>query len=181
MITIEGSRAFNQTDLRIPSSREKIVDIVHEAKENDWKLRVVGTGHSILLIAISEGIALSMNSYRGVTHMNLEAKQITVKAGTTIKEISTALDIHGLDLSAISTINSQTIVGAITTGTHGAAVNHGSLATMVVSLEMVTASGEVLRINNDNELFNAAIMSLGMLGVIPEVTIQAEHAFILRG
>lgn len=52
---------------------------------------------------------------------------------------------------------------------------------MVVSLEMVTASGEVLRINNDNELFNAAIMSLGMLGVIPEVTIQAEHAFILRG
>lgn len=43
--------------------------------------------------------------------MNLEAKQITVKAGTTIKEIITALDFHGLDLSAISAINWQTIVG----------------------------------------------------------------------
>ena len=108
-------------------------------------------------------------------HIDLGAKQITVKAGMTLKEISTALDSHGLALGVISTINCQSIAGAIMTGTHGAAINYGNFATLVVSLEMVTANGEILRINQDDELFNAAVISLGMLGVITEVTIPKQR------
>jgi len=180
VIIYEGSRAFNLTDLRTPSSRQEIVDIVNEARQNGRKLRVVGSGHSILPLAISEGITLSLNKYRGVVRVDLGAKQITVKAGTTLREINTALDSYGLALSVLSCISVQSIAGAFMTGTHGTAVKHGNLATLVVSLEMITADGKVLRINRDDELFNAAVMSLGMLGVISEVTIQAEDAFTLR-
>ena len=43
-----------------------------------------------------------------------------------------------------------------------------------------TQCGEVLRINQDDELYNAVIMGLGMLGVITEVTVQAVDVFKLR-
>jgi len=180
VIIYEGSTAFNHTDLRTPSSRQEIVDIVNEARESNRKIRVVGSGHSILPLAVSEGITLSLNKYRGVVGVDLEAKQITVKAGTILKEINIALDSHGLALGTLSCISWQTIVGAIMTGTHGITANHGNLATTIVSLEMVTATGEVLRINRDDELYNAVVMSMGMLGVITEVTVQAVDVFNLK-
>ena len=153
---------------------------MNEARQNGRKIRVVGSGHSILPLAISEGSTLSLNKYRGVVRVELVTKQITVKAGTTLSEINTALDSHGLALGVLSCISWQTIVGAFMTGTHGTTINRGNLATLVISLEMITADGKVLRINRDDKLFNASVMSLGMLGVITEVTIQAEDAFMLR-
>jgi len=91
----------------VPSSREEIIDIVNDVRQNGRKLRVVGSGHSILPIAISDGITVSLNNYRGVVHIDLGAKQITVKAGTTLKEINTALDSHGLALGVISAAHTQ--------------------------------------------------------------------------
>ena len=50
------------------------------------------------------------------------------------------------------------------TGTHGIT----AMDTMVTA----AAGGEGLRINQDDELYNAVVMGMGMLGVITEVTVQ---------
>src|SRR6185312_7263813 len=79
-------------------------------------------------------------------------------------------------------IDSQTISGAIATGTHGTGRAFGGLATQVRGLELVTAAGEIVRCGPDRnaELFAAARVSLGALGIITAVTLQCEPAFALH-
>ena len=180
LMTHDGNHLFNFTDLYLPNSKSEIVELVREAYFKQKKIRVLGSGHSVSPLAVSEGITLALHNFRGVVSINVQAKQITVKAGTKIKEIIEILDEHGLAVSVLSSITDQTVAGAIMTPTHGTGIKHGVLATLVVSLEMVTATGEVLLIHKDDELFPAALINVGLLGVITKVTLQAEPAFNLK-
>jgi len=164
----------------MPNSESEIVGLVREIYSKRQKIRVLGSGHSVPPLAVSEGVTLALNNFRGVVSVDLQAKQITVKAGTKLKEIIEILDKHNLALSVLSSITEQTVAGAIMTPTHGTGINHGTLATLVVSLEMVTATGEILVIRKDDKLFPAALINMGLLGVITKVTLQAENAFNLK-
>ena len=180
LMTHDGNNIFNFTDIRVPNSESEIVELVREAYSKQRKIRVLGSGHSVPPLAVSEEITLALHNFRGVVNVNVQAKQITVKAGTKLKEIIEILDKHGLAVSVLSSITEQTVAGAIMTPTHGTGIRHGVLATLVVSLEMVTATGEVLVIHKDDELFPAALINVGLLGVITKVTLQAEPAFNLK-
>jgi FAD-linked oxidoreductase len=78
-------------------------------------------------------------------------------------------------------IDVQTVTGAISTGTHGTGRDSGALATQVVGLELVLADGSVLTCSAEEnpEVFAAARVSLGALGIVTAVTLQAEPAFLL--
>ena len=180
VVTFDGSNRLNVTDLHEPTSKEEIVDLVRDVKNKQGKLRVLGSGHSLLPLAASEGVTLSMRKFRGLVSIDLQAKQVTVKAGTTLEELNTILDDHGLALGVLPTIHWPTVAGAILTATHGTGIKYGNLATLVVSLEMVTPNGEIMTIRKGDDLFDAVIVSLGLLGVITHVTFQAESAFTLK-
>ena len=180
LTTFDGSHDLNLTDLHEPTSREDIIDLVRNVSNEHGKLRVLGSGHSLLPLAVSEGVTLSLRKFRGLVSIDLQAKQVTVKAGTTLEELNTILDDHGLALGVSPTVVWQTVVGAIMTATHGDGMEYGNLATLVVSLEMVTASGEVMTIHKGDDLFNAVTVSLGLLGVVTQITFQAENAFNLK-
>ena len=180
VMTFDGLRLLDPAYLNEPTSREEIIDLVRNVSKEQGKLRVLGSGHSLLPIAVSEGVTLSLRKFHGLVSVDLQAKQVTVKAGTTLEELNAILDDHGLALGVFPTIRWQTVVGAIMTATHGDGVGYGNLATLVVSLEMVTASGEVLMIHKGDDLFNAVTVSLGLLSVITQITFQAENAFNLK-
>jgi FAD-linked oxidoreductase len=78
-------------------------------------------------------------------------------------------------------VDAQTVAGAISTGTHGTGRTSAALATQVVALELVLADGSVLTCSADEnaEVFAAARVSLGALGIVTSVTLQAEPAFLL--
>ena len=180
VMTFDGSHHLNHTDLRLPNSREQIVDIVRNVSSKGQKLRVLGSGHSLLPIAVGEDVTLSMHNFRGLVSIDLRAKQVTVKAGTTLEELYAILDEHGLAMGVSSTIAWQTVAGAIMTATHGDGNQYGNLATLVVSLELVTARGEVMTFHKGDHLFDAVTVSLGLLGVITQITFQAEDAFSVK-
>ena len=180
VMTFDGSHDFNLTELHEPTSREEIIDVVCDINNRQRKLRVLGSGHSLLPISVSEGVTLSLRKFRGLVGVDLQAKQVTVKAGTTLEELNIILDDHGLALGVSPTIAWQTVAGAIMTATHGTGMKYGNLATLVVSLEMVTASGEVMTISKGDDLFEAVTVSLGLLGVVTQITFQAESAFNLK-
>ena len=180
VMTFDGSRLTNVTDLHEPSSREEIVELVRDVKNKQGKLRVLGSGHSLLPLAVSEGVTLSLYRLRGLVSVDLQAKQVTVKAGTTLNELNIILDDHGLALAVFPAIGWQTVAGAIVTATHGTGIKYGNLATLVVSLEMVTPNGEIMTISKGDDLFDATIVNLGLLGVITRITFQAESAFTLK-
>ena len=180
VMTFDGSRLLNLTELHEPISREEIIDLIRHVKSKQQKLRVLGSGHSLLPLALSEEVTLTLHKYRGLVGVNLEAKQVTVKAGTTLEELNAILDDHGLALGVFSAIGWQTVAGAIMTATHGTGIKYGNLATLVVSFEMVTPNGEVMVVRKGDNLFDASITSLGLLGVVTQMTFQAETAFNLK-
>ena len=100
----------------------------------------------------------------------------------TLRALNALLARHGLAMPNLGDIDAQTIAGAISTGTHGTGAAYGCLSTFVEALTLVTGTGEVLRCSADEhpEVFAAARVGLGALGVLVEVTLRCVDAFILR-
>ena len=48
---------------------------------------------------------------------------------------------EGLSLPIVGSVQAQSVAGAIATGTRGSSLQHGSIASLVTGLRMVTAPG----------------------------------------
>jgi FAD/FMN-containing dehydrogenase len=72
------------------------------------------------------------------------------------------------------------VAGAIATGTHGSGPRHGSLASLVCGLRLMLADGSVRDLAPGDELFDAARVGLGALGIVTRVTLRCEPAFALE-
>ncbi|OPJ83288.1 hypothetical protein AV530_000393 [Patagioenas fasciata monilis] len=72
--------------------------------------------------------------------------------------------------------------GVIGTGTHNTGIKHGILPTQVVALTLLTASGEMLECSEsvNADIFQAARLHLGCLGVVLTVTFQCVPQFHLH-
>jgi FAD-linked oxidoreductase len=88
----------------------------------------------------------------------------------------------GQALQNMPDIDEQSLAGALGTATHGTGAQLGCLSTFVKELELVTASGELMRCSADNnsELFNAALVNLGAVGVITEVVMENQPKYRLK-
>ena len=108
---------------------------------------------------------------------------VRVQAGITIRELNARLAEHGLALENLGDIDAQSIAGAISTATHGTGARLRNISAQVAELTLVLADGSTLRCAEelDPEVFRAARVGLGALGVIAEVTLRCVPAFTLRG
>jgi FAD binding domain len=97
-------------------------------------------------------------------------------------QLNLSLAAEGLALENLGDIDKQTITGAISTGTHGTGARFGGLATQVRRLMIMTADGAQLRCSATEhpDIYDAARVGLGALGVITEVTLQWVSAFQLH-
>ena len=145
-------------------------------------LRPVGAGHSFTPLVPTDGHLLVLDGINGMTSHDSEALQATFGAGTRLSSIGPALETVGQGPLILPDIDRQTLAGAISTGTHGTGLTLHSLSGNVTGMRMVTASGEVLAISetSDPDLFKAACVSVGALGVITEVTLQNRQAYRLK-
>src|SRR5262249_57845091 len=91
------------------------------------------------------------------------------------------LHAAGLGLVNQGDIDAQSLAGAISTGTHGTGIGLGSLSTQAAALTLVSAHGELVECSpeREGELFSAAGVSLGALGVIASVRLKLRPAYNL--
>jgi FAD-linked oxidoreductase len=176
-----GSVTASPAAIRYPASLNAIIAIVRECRECGCGLRVAGAGHSFTPLAWADGVLVSLDRYTGLERVDLVAAQATVRAGTQIKALGELLFAHGLAQANLGDIDMQSIAGAISTGTHGSGATLGSISTQVVGLTLVTASGELLECSEtrNRDIFKAAQVSLGALGIITSVTLQLLPAYRL--
>ncbi|NEO47347.1 MAG: FAD-binding protein [Moorea sp. SIO4A3] len=97
--------------------------------------------------------------------LDRERGTVTVEPGITLNSLNQYLDQHGMALENLGAITKQTISGAIAMATHGTGDKNGSLASAVVELELMKASKEVVRYQQDNPTFYGVCVNLGALGI----------------
>jgi len=164
-----------------PPTVEDIAEAVKDAASSGLAVRALGSGHSFTPAAATSGAALDLSGWTGVISADTSTGLVTVRSGTTIRALNAALDALGLAMPNLGDIDAQTIAGAISTGTHGTGARLGGIATTVAALELVLADGSVVSCSADRrpDLFAAARVGLGALGVISAVTLRCVPAFTL--
>ncbi|MEU8028586.1 D-arabinono-1,4-lactone oxidase [Streptomyces sp. NPDC049099] len=164
-----------------PASVDELAAAVRRAAEDGLKVKAVGTGHSFTSIAATDGVLIRPQLLTGIRRIDREAMTVTVQAGTPLKRLNVALAREGLSLTNMGDIMEQTVSGATSTGTHGTGRASGSIAAQIKGLELVTADGSVLTCSEKEnpDVFAAARIGLGALGIVTAITFAVEPLFLL--
>ncbi|WP_413806773.1 D-arabinono-1,4-lactone oxidase [Streptomyces sp. OE57] len=176
-----GNVMARPTRIVAPSSTQELAEVVRRATAEGLKVKAVGTGHSFTTAAATDGLLIRPDRMAGVRGLDREAGTVTVAAGTSLRQLNETLSAHGLSLVNMGDIMEQTVAGATSTGTHGTGRDSASIAAQIKGLELVTADGSVLRCSAEEnpEIFAAARIGLGALGVVSEITFGVEPEFLL--
>ena len=178
-----GDERCRPAAVEIPGSIEEVSEAIARAGASGRRVRVAGAGHSFSDIALTDGSQLRLDRLTRVLDVDRSSGLVRVQAGITIRELSRRLAEHGLAMENLGDIDAQSIAGAISTATHGTGARLCNISAQVVELTLVLADGSTLECSEDRdpELFRAARVGLGALGVIAEVTLRCVPAFTLRG
>ncbi|MEV0438205.1 D-arabinono-1,4-lactone oxidase [Streptomyces spectabilis] len=165
-----------------PASVDELVAAVRGARADGLTVKPVGSGHSFTAAAATDGLLIRPDLLTGIRAIDHAAGTVTVEAGTPLKRLNAALAREGLSLTNMGDIMEQTVSGAVSTGTHGTGRDSASIAAQITALELVTADGEILTCSPDEhpDVFAAARVGLGALGVISAITFSVEPLFLLR-
>lgn len=181
--TTPAERAF-------PTTATEIAQLVRRAGETDTTIKCVGAAHSFSPCAATEGILVSLDDFAGVESVTPlydaagtpSGADVTVFAGTRLHQVSPVLWELGLSQENLGDFNQQSIAGAISTGTHGTGAEFGGTPTTIQALQIITGTGEILDCDAHHhpELFEAAKLGFGALGIISKITLRCVPAFALR-
>jgi L-gulono-1,4-lactone dehydrogenase len=164
-----------------PASVDEVSRVVKEAAAAGRRVKAIGSGHSFTGIGLTDGVLVRLDRLDRLVSADPTTGRVVVQAGLSLHRLNALLAERGLGLTNMGDIDVQTVSGAIATGTHGTGRDSGALATQVVGLELVLADGSVLTCSaqENPDVFAAARVSLGALGIVTAVTLQAEPAFLL--
>ncbi len=165
-----------------PTSPEEVADAVVAARAAGLRVKMAGSGHSFTDIAATDGVLLDPTGLTGLLSVDREAMTVTALAGTTLRQLNAALDVLGLALHNMGDVDPQTLAGALSTGTHGSGGVTSSLSGQLEALTVVGADGveRAAGRTDSPDLFDAARVGLGALGVLTTVTFRVEPAFVLE-
>jgi len=177
-----GTVTASPVEVLAPRSVDELAAAVKSAAEHGRRLKAVGSGHSFTACAVPEQVMVRLDGLSSIVRADRESGRVTVGAGTGLRKLNAGLAPLDLALANLGDIDKQTIAGAVSTGTHGTGARLGGLATQVIGLDLVTADGSVRSCSaeDDPDLFAAARVSVGALGVLASVTLQCVPAFLLR-
>jgi L-gulonolactone oxidase len=177
-----GTESATGVEILRPASADELASAVKTAAGQGRKLKAVGSGHSFTGCAVPEQVMVRLDGLASITQADQGSGRVTVGAGTSLRKLNAGLAAFDLAMANLGDIDKQTISGAISTGTHGTGARLSGLAAQVAALDLVTADGSIMHCSADEnaDVFAAARVSVGALGVISSLTLQCVPAFLLR-
>ncbi|HEY2505497.1 MAG TPA: D-arabinono-1,4-lactone oxidase [Streptosporangiaceae bacterium] len=176
-----------------PGSAADVAVEVRRAAANGQAIRMTGSGHSFTPTAVTDGVLLRPHGLTGIRSVDHAAGTVTAEAGCPLHVLNAELLGRGLSLANMGDIQVQTVAGATQTGTHGTGRDVGGMAAQIAGLELVLADGQIVTCSQSSpgggligpdgaaiNLFDAARVGLGALGVVTAVTFNVVPAFLLR-
>ena len=160
-----------------------VIDCVNFARENDLLVAVRGGGHNVGGRALcDDGIVIDLSRMRGV-HVDAAARIAHVQGGAKLGDLDKEAHLHGLATPA--GVFSDTGVGGLTLGggVGWLVRKYGLTVDNVLSFEIVTAAGELLRASADEhpDLFWALRGGGGNFGVVTSFEFQLHPVDTVLG
>jgi xylitol oxidase len=166
-----GNITYRATEIHRPSSIDELSALVARSS----RIRALGTRHAFNELADTTGELVSVGDLPRVVEVDSAAARVKVSAGLRYAEFSEDLDASGFALPNLASLPHISVAGACVTATHGSGMRIGSLATSVAGMEIVTADGSLLTIDEP-----AAVVNLGALGVVTSMVLDLVPAFEIR-
>jgi len=173
-----GSVRAQPAQLAQPRTETELAEIVRSAV----KLRVVGAGHSFMPLCETNGVLVSLSELEGAVEVSADRTRVWAPAGWSLAKLTAALWKEGLSLINQGDVNPQALAGAIGTGTHGTGAQLGSLSTAARAFRLILADGSVVICSASErpDLFEAARLSLGLVGIATRIEIDVLPAYHLE-
>ncbi|MED6212677.1 L-gulonolactone oxidase 3 [Stylosanthes scabra] len=180
--------ALNATS---PETEEELLAAVSFAVKHNLKAKVVTRfSHSMPKLAcpdqaLQSSFFISTERYNRRIQIDAANAVVTADAGVSLRQLIDAVDAAGFSLVVSPYWEGITIGGLISTGAHGSSWwgKGGSVHDHVVGLTIVVPASQsegfakILRLEPQDSLFNAAKLSLGVLGAISKVKLRVEPSF----
>jgi L-gulonolactone oxidase len=159
-----------------PETEAEVVALIRDSPS----VRIVGAGHSFNDGLISSEATVSLDRLCGIVSIDGEKRQVTVRGGTRLRDLTGKLLDEGLALRSLASHDAQSVAGILSTDVHGTGRDPAHLSDQVVLLRLIDGNGTVHEVGPDDDLFRAAVGGMGSIGVITQVTVQCVDAFKLR-
>ena len=188
-----------------PGSVRELRELIRGCNEEQGKvnkscqIKIVGAGHSFSPIAITDDDDDGAIGSRTSLLVNLDKLDrvlalpkspragsppptVHVQAGIRVHQLNTVLLEAGWGLENTGAIAMQSVAGATQTGTHGTGFQLSSMSSQIVELTMILANGTLVTCSRAQrpELFGAARVGLGALGVVIDVRLRVLPKFKLK-
>lgn len=161
-----------------PPTEAELVAIVRRAAAERRAVAVGGGTGS----AGGDAVLIDLSGYDRVLRVDRDNGEATIEAGISVRALGITLGSWGLSLENGGRDPRQSLGAAVSLGAHGTGAAYGGLATQVTALRLVTPDGQIVRCSatEEPEIFNAARVGLGALGVISTMTMRCQPGFNLR-
>ncbi|XP_006340105.1 probable L-gulonolactone oxidase 6 [Solanum tuberosum] len=174
-----------------PTTEEEVISIVANATREKRKMKITTRFSSSIpkLVCLDngdqDGLLISTKFLNKIIKIDQENMMITVESGVTLRQLISEAGKAGLVLPYTPYWWGLTIGGLIGTGAHGSSLwgLGSSVHDYIVQLRIVTPAdaannyAKVRILENGSPDLNAVRVSLGVLGVVSQVTLKLERVF----
>ena len=168
-----GNLTYHRKELIAPKTREELIAAVKKVSNG----KALGSKHSFSNIADTTESHISLVYLNKVLELDEKNGLVWVEAGIRYGTLGKWLDARGYALHNLASLPHISVMGAVSTGTHGSGDKNGNLSTAVSAIEIIKADGAALVLSQNDPKFYGAVVGLGALGVIYKVALKIQPRY----
>lgn len=170
-----GNHAYRYARYVAPASVEELRAAVVGAR----RVRVVATRHSFNDACDTDDLLVDVSGLATPPRVDARRGVVTVTAGTRSGDVAAAVQAEGWALPNMGSLPHISLIGAISTGTHGSGLGNQVLGASVTRARVLLADGSEVEFTRRQPELSGVITSLGALGVVTEVDVALRPTFDL--